>query len=266
MDESILKKEIENTQVILLVGGKAKRMNNEIKCLKEINGIPLIERTLKQYTTHGFKKFNILAGYGHEQVESYLKNKSKYARGVDLIFSLDDPVWKAGGKGKALKQALRNKVIDQNKRSIMAFPDDVFLDDNIPLQAITYHLKNAESFLVTVVTSPGTEYHYGEVTVGLNGKVEKFVEKPYVSKLTHTGVSIIEPEVYYEINNLIDLESNTPQEFEKIVLEKLARDCKVATYTIPHYESWIPINTPKEFDMVKAKLEKNNFTTQYVPT
>lgn len=266
MDEQILKKEIENTQVNFLVGGKAKRMNNEIKCLKEINGIPLIERALKQYTTLGFRKFNILAGHGHEQVESYLKNKSKYSKGIDLSFSLDDPSWKAGGKGKALKQALKNKVIDQNKRSIMMFPDDVFLDDNIPLQAIKYHLKNMQSFLVTVVTSPGTEYHYGEVTVGPNGKVEKFVEKPFVSKLTHTGISIMEPAIYSEINNLIDLESDTPQEFEKIVLEKLARDCKVTTYTIPDYESWIPINTPKEFDMVKAKLEKNNFAPQYVST
>jgi hypothetical protein len=56
------------------------------------------------------------------------------------------------------------------------------------------------------------------------------------------------------------LESDTPQEFEKIILEKLARDCKVETYTISHHESWIPINTPKEFDMVKARLEKINST------
>ena len=115
IDDQVLKKEIENTQVNLLVGGKAKRMNNEIKCLKEINGIPLIERTLQQYTTHGFRRFNILAGHVHEQVEDYLKNKSKCAREIDLRFSLDDPSWKAGGKGKALKQALKNKIIDESR-------------------------------------------------------------------------------------------------------------------------------------------------------
>src|SRR5689334_20324158 len=117
-----MKKEIENTQVSLLVGGKAKRMNNEIKCLKEINGIPLIERTLQQYANHGFKKFNILAGYGYEQVENYIKTRSKCAKQIDVKFSLDDQSWKAGGKGKALKQAIQNGVIDTSKRSIVVFP------------------------------------------------------------------------------------------------------------------------------------------------
>ena len=49
IDSNYLTKEVENTQVNLLVGGKAKRMNEEIKCLLKINGTPLIERTLKQY-------------------------------------------------------------------------------------------------------------------------------------------------------------------------------------------------------------------------
>ena len=251
------KKEIEVTQINLLVGGKAKRMGGEIKCLKEINGIPLIERTLKQYVDHGFRKFNILAGHGHEQVESYIKTKSKYFKQIDLSFSLDDPSWKTGGKGKALKQALKNKVIDETKRSIIAYPDDVFLDDNVPSQLFNAHLNNMKSYLVTVVTVQGTEYAYGEVILSSSGKVERFVEKPFVQKITHTGISVIEPAVYSEINNLVDLESNTSQEFENVVLEKLAKDGKVANYTITPPDSWIPINTNKEFEAARSRLEKN---------
>ena len=252
-----MKKEIENTQVSLLVGGKAKRMNNEIKCLKEINGIPLIERTLKQYADHGFKKFNILAGHGHEEVENYIMTRSKCAKQIDVKFSLDDQSWKAGGKGKALKQALKNSTIDKSKRTIVVFPDDIFLDDNLPLKLLSGHLDNVKSCLVTVATVPGTDYPFGEVVLDSGGKVEKFVEKPFVSKHTSTGLYVIEPQVYSEIDKMIDLASDTSQEFEKIVLEKIAKEGKIANYTITPYDSWISVNTSKEFEMAKSRLEKN---------
>ena len=42
-----------------MVGGQAKRMNNEIKSLLVINRVPLIERTLRQYVESGFKRFSI---------------------------------------------------------------------------------------------------------------------------------------------------------------------------------------------------------------
>jgi hypothetical protein len=38
----------------------------------------------------------------------------------------------------------------------------------------------------------------------------------------------------------------------------------VATYTISDHESWIPINTPKEFEIVKARLEKINFSSNSI--
>jgi len=63
--------------------------------------------------------------------------------------------------------------------------------------------------------------------------------------------------VYSEINTMIDLDSNMSQEFEKIVLEKIAKEGKVANYTITPYDSWIPVNTSKEFEMAKSRLEKN---------
>lgn len=250
-----LRKEIENTQVNLLVGGKAKRMNSEIKCLKKINDIPLIERTLKQYADCGFKKFNILAGHGHKEVEDYINSKSDCAQKIHTSFSLDDTSWKAGGKGKALKLALKNGIIDANKRSVIVFPDDVFVDDKLPQHLLTAHLDNTKSYLVTVAITTGTDYPYGEVVLHPSGRVERFEEKPFVSKLTHTGLCVIEPAVYSEINKLVDLESHTSQEFEKVVLEKLARDGKVTKFTMPH-DSWIPINTNKEFDTAKLRLEK----------
>ena len=256
IDSNYLTKEVENTQVNLLVGGKAKRMNEEIKCLLKINGTPLIERTLKQYADCGFKKFNVLAGHGSEEVKNFINTKSNYANKIDLNLSLDDPEWKAGGKGKALKQALKNNIIDRNKRSIVAFPDDIFIDDKLPLKLLTVHLNNIKFYSVTVVTTPGTDYPYGEVKLNPEGRVEGFVEKPFVSKTTSTGLYAIEPEVYSEINDLVFLESKTSQEFEKVVLERLARDGKVSNLTIPP-DSWIPVNTRKEFEIAKLRLEKN---------
>jgi NDP-sugar pyrophosphorylase family protein len=252
VDSDHIAKEAENTQVNLLVGGKAKRMNKAIKCLLEINGTTLIERTIKQYTDCGFKKFNILAGFGNEEVKNHL-SKSNHTK-IDLTFSLDDPTWKAGGKGKALKQALKNNVINRKKRSIVAFPDDIFTDATLPLKLLTAHINKKS--LVTILTTTGTDYPYGEVKLDPKGKVKGFVEKPFVSKITSTGVYVMEPAVYSEINDLVLLQSKTPQEFEKVVLEKLASEGKVANHTIP-YNTWIPVNTRKEFETAKSRLEKN---------
>jgi hypothetical protein len=53
--------------------------------------------------------------------------------------------------------------------------------------------------------------------------VKSFVEKPFVSKITSTDLYVIEPPVYTEIDTLIDLDNNTAQEFEKVVLKNSKR-------------------------------------------
>ncbi|MDE1761587.1 MAG: NTP transferase domain-containing protein [Candidatus Micrarchaeota archaeon] len=248
--------EVSNTQVTIMAGGQAKRMNNEIKSLLLINGVPLIERTLRQYYECGFRTFNILAGFGHEKIEDYLKNDSKYAKGVGLRTSIDDPSWVAAGKGKALKLAIENGVIDRKKRSIIVHPDDVFFSDSVPEQVLKGHLEKGSGYKATIVTTSGTEYPYGEIVVDSKGTVEKFIAKPFVKKFTHTGISVVEPEAYGEIDRLIDLNSNTAQEFEKVVLEKLASERKVANFTIEPYDVWMSVNTLKEYETAKARLEK----------
>ncbi|HYL65688.1 MAG TPA: sugar phosphate nucleotidyltransferase [Nitrosopumilaceae archaeon] len=253
MADHNITKEVEETQVNLLVGGKAKRMDMEIKCLLKINGITLIERIIQQYSDCGFKKFNILAGFGSDEVQDHL-SKSNHAKKIDLAFSLDDNTWKAGGKGKALKQALKNNVINRKKRSIVAFPDDIFTDGTLPLELLAAHLDKKS--LVTVLTTTGTDYAFGEIILDEQGKVNGFVEKPFVSKITSTGVYVMEPAVYHTIDDLVSLDSTTPQEFEKVVLEKMAKEGKVANHTIPHH-TWIPVNTKKEFETAKLRLEKN---------
>ncbi|MDE1810538.1 MAG: NTP transferase domain-containing protein [Candidatus Micrarchaeota archaeon] len=250
-----IKSEAENTQVNIMVGGQAKRMNNEIKAMLEISGVPLIERTLRQYVGCGFRRFNILAGFGHEGIEDYLNNRSEYAKKAELRFSIDDASWKAAGKGKALKKALQDKVIDRSKRSIIVHPDDIFFDDKVPAKALEGHLENDRGYWATVVTTSGTVYPYGEVLVEPSGRVDRFVAKSFVGKFTHTGLSVIEPAVYGEIEQLVDLDSSSAQEFEKVVLEKLALEGKVANFTINPYGVWMSVNTLKDYETAKAMLE-----------
>ena len=250
-----VKMEAENTQVNIMVGGQAKRMNNEIKALLTINGAPLIERTLRQYVECGFRRFNILAGYGHEKIEDYLKNDSAYAKRADLRFSIDDPSWKAAGKGKALKKALEDGVIDREKRSIIVHADDIFFDDSVPSKILAGHIESDKHYWATVITTSGTVYPYGEVLVDPSGRVDRFVAKSFVGKFTHTGLSVIEPQVYGEIERLVDLNSGAAQEFENVVLEKLAAEGKVANFTINPYGVWMSVNTLKDYETAKSVLE-----------
>ncbi|MGC9310942.1 MAG: nucleotidyltransferase family protein, partial [Candidatus Aenigmatarchaeota archaeon] len=84
-----LKKEIENTQVILLAGGRAKRMGqlDKPKALIEINGTTLLDRTLTQLAGCGFKDFRFLIGYKAEDIKKHVGDGSKY--GIEVTYSVE---------------------------------------------------------------------------------------------------------------------------------------------------------------------------------
>ena len=251
-----LEKEIENIQVIIPAGGRAKRMGNigKPKPLLEINGKPLLHYTLKWLKNCGFRDFRFLLGYKYEEIMEYLDTYCKHE--FNISYSVEPENIK--GKGKALKYALINNKIDKNKRALICFPDDIYLDKNLPIELLIRHLYGVRTHntLATVVFVSGTVYPYGIGEINSDQLVSKFVEKPFIEKHTSTGLYLIEPEVFKIIEEKIDLDSHESIEFEQTVLPYLAEKKKVFSVVVPS-SVWLPVNTLKELE-IAGEILKNN--------
>ncbi len=252
-----IEEEINKTQVIIIAGGRAKRMGNidQPKALLKINGETLLDYSIKFLRNCDFKDFVFLLGYRHEDIEEYVGDGSKY--GINVVYAVEPKSIK--GRGKSLKNALINNKIDKTKRAIVCYPDDLYLEKNLPIKFLLHHLQGVENkkILVTSLFVSGTAYPYGVADIDSEQLVTKFIEKPFIQKYTSTGLNIIEPEVYREIEKKIDLNSEENPEFEQTVLPDLARRNKVFSMVIPS-SVWLPVNTSKEQETAEKVLKDNN--------
>jgi NDP-sugar pyrophosphorylase family protein len=240
--------QIATTQVIVMAGGRAKRMGTDLpKCLLEISGKKLVDICIESLTKEGFKNIVFLLGHKHEMVTKHIGDGSKY--GIDAKFSIDPQSDLGWGKGKAFKHALATQKIDRQKRSLLVFPDDIILEQNFFSKLLFHHAEamRRHPISATTVLVPGTEYPYGVAEVNEDGMVLKFTEKPFVEKPTSAGVYIFEPEVYDVILKRISLDDPNPVDLESTIFPQLAVECRLGSMFIPS-NKWMPINTMKEYE------------------
>ncbi|MEM0085211.1 MAG: sugar phosphate nucleotidyltransferase [Candidatus Methanomethylicia archaeon] len=253
--------EAATTQVIMPIGGKAKRMGlpDVNKALIKVAGKTLLEREIELFRNCGFKKYKLLIGHLGEEIMKYAGNGEKW--NVEIQYSMDPNVEKVG-KGKALKHALKSGVIERDKRAIITFPDDLKLNRFLPLILLAQHIHGVENYDIwatsTLITS--TTYPYGIAEIDEVGRIKRFVEKPFINVLTHIGMCVIEPNVYQLVDELIDINSAEAIEYESTILPKLAEKGKL--YSLILYANdrndWIPINTLKELELAESILTRKH--------
>lgn len=79
---------VERTQVIVVAGGKAKRLGMDIpKCLLEISGKKLIDMSIESLAKEGFRDFVLMLGHKAELVMDHVGDGKKY--GVRVTYSVD---------------------------------------------------------------------------------------------------------------------------------------------------------------------------------
>lgn len=251
-----LEKEINKTQVVLIAGGLGKRIGqpNKPKCLIEINGKTLIERSIEFFSSNGFTKFVLLVGYLGELVQEHVNDGSRF--GVEVTYSYDPSEPGKIGKAKALKHALITGKIDVSKRSIIAFPDDVFLEQTLPLRLLLTHMEYSRNkkTIATIVLAGGFRLPYGVARINIDGIVESFEEKPVLNYYINTGLYVFDPPAYKFVLENVDMNSPEPVELETSVLPKIATYNLLSSLVIPA-SSWLPINTLKDLDDATSKLK-----------
>ncbi|RLE76802.1 MAG: hypothetical protein DRJ44_03435 [Thermoprotei archaeon] len=257
-----LEREIENTQVLIFAGGKAKRMGyiEKPKPLLEVCGKTLLDLCIEYYKNNGFKEYVVLVGHKHNEIMEHLGSGDRH--GVNIQYSIDPPVEKIG-KGKALKHAIETGVVDKHRRALIAFPDDIFLEPTLPLKLLIHHLEGVRTrnTLATTVLAAAVDYPYGVAKVDENNLVVSFTEKPVIRMYTSTGLYMFEPKVYDLILDMIDINADKALEFEQIVLPELAKRKRIYALIIPK-GMWLPVNTLKELERAETILsEKSLFST-----
>jgi bifunctional N-acetylglucosamine-1-phosphate-uridyltransferase/glucosamine-1-phosphate-acetyltransferase GlmU-like protein len=136
-----LLREVERTQVVVMAGSEGKRMGfiKTPKPLIQLNGETLLRRCIRYMASNGFKEFVILTKYEEVVRET---ERACDELGASARWCLDPPLKKVG-KGKALKHAIEKGAIDANRRALVAFPDDIFLDETLPLRFLSSHIEAA---------------------------------------------------------------------------------------------------------------------------
>lgn len=240
--------QVAETQIVVMAGGRAKRMGIDIpKCMLEISGKKLIDICIESMTKEGFRNFVFLLGHKHEMVTQHVGDGRRY--GINAKFSIDPVSVSGWGKGKAFKYAIESNKIDRSKRSMIVFPDDLIMEEDVFSKVLINHIealrKHGTSAFTLLV--PGTEYPYGVAEVAKDGIVLEFKEKPFLEKPTSVGVYLFEPAVYDIISERISLEDPTPVDLESTIMPYLVSERRLSSMFIPS-KKWVPINTMKEYE------------------
>ena len=248
-----LEKEIKNTQIVILAGGSGKRMGkvDVPKPLLNLNNEKtLLDNEIEYYARWGFEDFVLLIGYKSDMVLEHLEKRKDFIKDLGISIKVSvDPTTKNWGKGKAIKYAIENGVIDTKKRAIISYPDDLKLDKMLPVKLLVHHLSGKEnlSIWMTLVLVSAIEFPYGVAHINSQGIITEFVEKPVMDIYTNIGVSMCEPEVFDIVRDVVDLDADKSIEFEGVVLPILAKKEKIFSMIIP-MGTWLPVNDIKSYE------------------
>lgn len=244
-----------NLQVILMMGGGGTRLLHRTggetsKHLIEVGGQPISKFTIDLWKSGGLTDFCFLIDSSEmgRSVQSFYDGIA--AAGITHSYSIEP---KKMGSGGAIKLALENGTIKTS--FINHFPDDQivgypnFAEDF----AKVFVAAMKTGYRAVVVCVPGTLYAYGEV-IDKDGRVVDFVEKPFISKDSNTGVFALSSEAFDLIKELDT--TGDPVKIERTVLRTLARQGRVFKVLLPS-EYWIPVNDEPNLRKFEMLINEN---------
>jgi NDP-sugar pyrophosphorylase family protein len=252
-----LLREVERTQVVVMAGGEGKRMGfiKTPKPLIQLNGETLLRRCIRYIASNGFKEFVVLTKYEEVVREA---ERACGELGATARWCLDPPLKKVG-KGKALKHAIEKGAIDANRRIFIAFPDDIFLDETLPLRFLSSHIEavNRLGVHASAAVTTGLQLPWGCAEIDPLGLATSFKEKPVLPVHASVGLYILEPIALKTLLDIVDMTAEEAVEFENTLLPLLAEKRKLHAFIVPR-DAWLPINTLKELETAEIELKRHS--------
>jgi len=153
-----------------------------------ISNKPVMECTLELLRNYGIEEVIINIHYQGNLIRNYFHNGKKWR--MKIIYSEEKKLLGTAGGVK--------KVLNFFRDTFLVMSGDGLTDIGL-LTLIDFHRKK-KSIATMVLKKIDTRLEYGVTITSKNGKIKKFVEKPYwsdvFSNTVNTGIYVFEPEVF----------------------------------------------------------------------
>ena len=237
---SSINESVENI-VFIMAGGFGKRLSPlTIDCPKpmlELNGKPILETTIENFKSYGFRNFIISTHFLPEVIKEYFKDGSQMDVNINYVHE-SNPLGTAGALG-----LLPNSMPD---KPIIMINGDVLTNLDFK-KLLEYH--NSNSFNATVVVR---DYEH-QVPFGViqseDFKIKDIVEKPSYKYFVNAGIYVLSPNFYKSV--IAEERIDMPDLLRKFI----NYDDGVGIY--PLHEYWTDIGNPDDFNRAKSDTDTN---------
>lgn len=224
--------------VVINAGGRGTRLDPFTRVLPKplipVGDLPIIEHIMQEFQSYSCEQFHIIVNYKKELMKAYFaESENKY----DISWYDEAKPLGTGGGLSLLRGKLNETFFFTNC--------DNLLQANYE-RMLQFHKENSN--VVTMICAyKNFSIPYGVIEMGVNGKIESMKEKPLVSFLTNTGIYIVEPEVFD------DIEDNVAVGFPDIVEKQRRKGRKVAVFPVSESE-WMDMGQLNELEKMRKKL------------
>lgn len=250
-------------KTVILAGGFGTRLS-EVTDLKpkpmvEIDGKPILWHIMKTYSSYGHNDFVILLGYKGYVVKEYFANYFLHQsdvvinlkdNSIEILNSSSEP-WKitlidtgqetmTGGRVKRIESVIGNESF------FLTYGDGV---SNVNIDELYQEHKNNKALLT--MTSVQPDGRFGTFESSIDGKVNKFLEKPKGDgSWINGGYFVCEPEIFKYIKK------GDLTVFEQEPLQDMASDGVLFTYK--HKGFWKCMDTLKDRNDLNQMCQDKN--------
>lgn len=233
--EEVIKPQRLDNWVVLMAGGKGKRMQhltqNCPKPMLKVGGKPMLEIILEQCVEAGFRKFYFSVNFLKEQITDYFGNGELW--GVEIQYLIERKPLGTAGSLALLSEPPEKPLLVMNG-DVLSKVDYVSL--------VNFHEINQSSATICV-REHQTEIPFGVVNVRGVG-IESFVEKPLLTHNVNAGIYVLNHELIKLLHQ--DQACDMPELIERGIEQKLPMNA------FPLHESWIDVGHPHTLEQVNG--------------
>lgn len=229
----------KDTKVVILCGGKGKRISAETKYkpkpLIKIGSKPILEHIMEIYKKNGFSNFYLLLGYKGNQIKNYFSKKKKF--NIKFINS-------GSYTGTAGRLLFIRKFLKRNENFLLTYGDGL-TNQNL-FKLLKLHIKKNKICTMTIVRPPT---RFGEVKLK-NDLIVDYKEKRKVgSGWINGGFMVLNEKVYQYLGK------KQTQMFESKPMERLSKKKKLVAFK--HNGFWQCMDTLKEKEYLNFLFRNN---------
>ena len=228
---NVKKKYLKGTPVIIMAGGKGKRLlpltKNVPKAMIKIKGTPIMESLLIKTKGFGYKKSVLSVNHLSKKIIDYFQNGNKWGVSINYIKE-KKPLGTIGSL------SLFNP--DKSKNFILMNCDIV---TNINLAELEEYHKKYNALITIAAHIRKSKIEYGVLeTNGIH--LKKFSEKPILNHYINAGIYVFNSKILKHIR------PNTSYDLPDLIAYLMKVNKKIIIY--PLYESWTDVGLIKELN------------------